>query len=83
MNKISKRILKPTPIQKVDGKVQPQAIELEQAVLGALMIDNESLSDTIDSLRSEYFYKRKCALCTNPKSKSFEKQIDFQLWESR
>lgn len=57
MNKIGKRILKPTPIQKVDGKVQPQAIELEQAVLGALMIDNESLSDTIDSLRSEYFYK--------------------------
>ena len=37
--------------------MQPQAIELEEAVLGALMIDNESLSDTIDSLQPEYFYK--------------------------
>ena len=55
--KIGKRVLKATPTTKVDGKLQPQAIELEEAVLGALMIDNESLSDTIDSLQAEYFYK--------------------------
>ncbi len=55
--KIGKRTLKATPTQKIDGKLQPQAIELEEAVLGALLIDNESLSDTIDSLRPEYFYK--------------------------
>ena len=55
--KIGRRTLKATPTNKVDGKLQPQAIELEKAVLGALMIDNESLSDTIDSLQSEYFYK--------------------------
>ena len=41
----------------LEGKLQPQSIELEQAVLGALLIDNESLSDAIDSLREEYFYK--------------------------
>tara|TARA_B100000902_G_scaffold257692_1_gene243922 strand:- start:2901 stop:4385 length:1485 start_codon:yes stop_codon:yes gene_type:complete len=56
-NKIGKRTLKATSTGKVDGKLQPQVIELEKAVLGALMIDNESLSDTIDSLRTEYFYK--------------------------
>ena len=56
--KIGKRTLKATSIDKVDGKLQPQAIDLEKAVLGALMIDNESLSDTIDSLHPEYFYKR-------------------------
>ncbi len=55
--RIGKRTLKATPINKVDGKLQPQALELEGAVLGALMIDNESLSDTIDSLQAEYFYK--------------------------
>ena len=55
--KIGKRGLKATSTNKVDGKLQPQAIDLERAVLGALMIDNESLSDTIDSLHSEYFYK--------------------------
>jgi replicative DNA helicase len=57
VNKIGKRTIKATSIQKIDGKLQPQAIELEEVVLGALMIDNESLSDTIDSLQPEYFYK--------------------------
>ena len=57
--KVGKRILKATPTHQIEGKLQPQAIELEQAVLGALMIDNESLSDTIDSLKSEYFYAPK------------------------
>ena len=42
-NKIGKRTIKATSIQKIDGKLQPQAIELEEVVLGALMIDNESL----------------------------------------
>ena len=54
-----KRKLKATPNYQIEGKLQPQAIELEQAVLGALMIDNESLSDAIDSLHSEYFYVTK------------------------
>jgi len=57
VKKVGKRTLKATPINKVDGKLQPQALELERAVLGALMIDSESLSDAIDSLKVEYFYK--------------------------
>ena len=55
--RIGKKLISATSTQKIDGKLQPQAIELEEAVLGALMIDNESLSDTIDSLQPEYFYK--------------------------
>ena len=51
--------LNPTSTNLIDGKLQPQAVELEEAILGSLMIDNESLSDTIDSLQSEYFYKNK------------------------
>ena len=54
--RVGERKLKATPTNQVEGKLQPQAIELEQAVLGALMIDNESLSDAIDSLQAEYFY---------------------------
>ena len=57
--KLVKRTLKATPTNQIEGKIQPQAIELEQAVLGALMIDNESLSEAIDSLKSEYFYAPK------------------------
>ena len=56
---VKKRTLKATPNYQIEGKLQPQAVELEQAVLGALMIDNESLSDAIDSLHAEYFYVTK------------------------
>ena len=59
VKKIGIRTLKATPTHQIEGKLQPQAIELEQAVLGALMIDNESLSDAIDSLQAEYFYAPK------------------------
>ena len=38
------------------GKVPPQAIELEEAVLGALMIDNNALTKVIDVLRPDAFY---------------------------
>ena len=48
--RVGKKSISATSTQKIDGKLQPQALELEEAVLGALMIDNESLSDTIDSL---------------------------------
>ena len=41
----------------INGKVQPQAIDLEFSVLGAILIDNEALSDSIDILKKEYFYK--------------------------
>ena len=39
------------------GKLPPQAIELEEAVLGALMIDKNALNDVIDILDPECFYK--------------------------
>lgn len=41
----------------IGGRLQPQAIDLEMSVLGAILIDNEALSDSIDILKKEYFYK--------------------------
>lgn len=38
------------------GKVPPQARDLEEAVIGALMIDREALSEVIDILKPEIFY---------------------------
>ena len=38
------------------GRVPPQAIELEEAILGALLIDRDALSKVIDILSSESFY---------------------------
>jgi replicative DNA helicase len=40
----------------VFGKIQPQAVPLEEAVLGALMLDREALPLVMDILRSESFY---------------------------
>ena len=39
------------------GKVPPQAIDLEEVVLGALMIDKKGVDETIDILHPEVFYK--------------------------
>ncbi|MBK9338113.1 MAG: replicative DNA helicase [Lewinellaceae bacterium] len=40
----------------VFGKIQPQALPLEEAVLGALMLDREALPIVMDILRPESFY---------------------------
>lgn len=40
----------------VFGKVQPQALELEEAVLGALMLDRDAFMVVSDILRPESFY---------------------------
>jgi replicative DNA helicase len=39
------------------GKKPPQALELEEAVLGALMLEKNALNDVIEILRPEHFYK--------------------------
>lgn len=39
------------------GKLPPQAIDLEEAVLGALMLEKDALSSVIDILKPEVFYK--------------------------
>lgn len=39
------------------GKMQPQAIELEEAVLGALMLEKDALVNVIDILQPKSFYK--------------------------
>ena len=39
------------------GKLPPQAVELEETVLGAMMIDKKGIDDVIDILHPEAFYK--------------------------
>jgi replicative DNA helicase len=39
------------------GKLPPQAVDIEEAVLGALMLEQNALSAVIDILRPEVFYK--------------------------
>ncbi|MBW3467955.1 replicative DNA helicase [Arthrospiribacter ruber] len=39
------------------GKLPPQAIDLEEAVLGALMLEKDALTAVVDILKPESFYK--------------------------
>jgi len=54
----SKIRISPSAMQTYDqGKLPPQAIELEEAVLGALMLEKDALTSVIDKLKPENFYK--------------------------
>lgn len=49
------------PVYSLDysdhGRVPPQAPDLEEAVLGAMMLEQNALTDVIDILKPETFYK--------------------------
>jgi len=53
----SKNKGKGTIINLEQGKIPPQAIELEEAVLGAMMIDKKGVDDVIDIIHADVFYK--------------------------
>lgn len=40
------------------GKIPPQAVDLEEAVLGAMMIDTKGVDEVIDMLSYDNFYKQ-------------------------
>ena len=41
-----------------DGKLPPQAIDLEEAVIGAMLIDEKGVDEVIEILIAEVFYKK-------------------------
>jgi replicative DNA helicase len=54
----AKSFKKSTVINLEHGKLPPQAVDLEEAVLGAMMIDKKGVDDVIDILHAEMFYTR-------------------------
>ncbi|QKJ29881.1 replicative DNA helicase [Mucilaginibacter mali] len=47
------------PVSSGLGKLPPQALDLEQAVLGALMLEKDALSSVIDIIKPEVFYEER------------------------
>lgn len=41
----------------INAKTPPQAVDVEEALLGALMLDSNALNNVIDLLHEEYFYR--------------------------
>ncbi|MGB5173091.1 replicative DNA helicase [Eudoraea sp.] len=54
---IGHKIGKPSIISLEKGKIPPQAIDLEEVVLGAMMIDKKGVDEVIDILHPDVFYK--------------------------
>ncbi|MCH5308864.1 MAG: replicative DNA helicase, partial [Prevotella sp.] len=52
-----RRARRPQPVENTYGHLQPQALEMEKAVLGALMIDKEAYGVVCETLRPESFYE--------------------------
>lgn len=52
MNTFSKEV-----IALEQGKIPPQVVDFEEAVLGAMMIDKKGIDEVIDILQPEAFYK--------------------------
>ena len=63
----------------VFGKVQPQALQLEEAVLGAAMLDKDALPVIIDILRPASFYSDAHQLIYKAMLRLFEKSQPVDL----
>ncbi|MCO5249136.1 MAG: replicative DNA helicase [Chitinophagales bacterium] len=61
------------------GKLPPQARELEEAVIGALLIDKEALNEVIDILKSEVFYVEAHKIIFNAINQLFDKSEPIDL----
>ena len=57
----------------VYGKIQPQAVPLEEAVLGAIMLDKNALPTVLDILTSDSFYVEAHTLIYKAMLRLFEK----------
>lgn len=66
------RFSNPTP-NGLLGKLPPQALDLEEAVLGALMLEKDALSSVIDVLKPEVFYEIRHQKIFNAIAVLFEK----------
>ena len=56
----------------VYGKLPPQAVDLEEAVLGAFMIDKDAVTNAIEILREDSFYDERHQLIFKAIRKLFE-----------
>jgi len=61
------------------GKIPPQALDLEEVVLGAMMIDKKGVDEVIDILTFEAFYKESHQFIFEAIHKLFQKSEPIDL----
>jgi len=73
---------KPEPVKFNDiglGKLPPQAIELEEVVLGSILCENGAFSRSIVLIHSEVFYKQGHASIYNSCKELYDKSIPIDI----
>ncbi len=70
---------KEEPTGFTPGKLQPQAIPLEEAVLGALMLDKDALIVVVDILKPDSFYLESHKLIYSATLRLFERSQPVDL----
>ncbi len=74
--KNTKKRTRPTGLREAiyeHGKIPPQALALEEAVLGAMMLENDRLAEVIEILKAEVFYKESHQIIFNSIKRLFGK----------
>jgi replicative DNA helicase len=61
------------------GKIPPQAIDLEEVVLGAMMLENRKLEEVISILKPEIFYKEEHQRIYNSIHKLYGKHKNIDI----
>ena len=61
------------------GRVPPQAVDLEEAVLGALLIDNTAVGDVLDILSPHNFYKEQNKIIFETITKLFADSLPVDI----
>jgi replicative DNA helicase len=61
------------------GRIPPQALEMEQAVLGALLLEKDALNKIVDVVRPEMFYKEGHKLIYESVNKLFQNSEPIDL----
>ena len=61
------------------GKLPPQAVDLEEVVLGAMMIDKKGVDEVIDILHPEVFYKESHKIIYSAIINLFEQQEPIDI----
>jgi replicative DNA helicase len=66
-------------INDVYGKAPPQAVDIEEVILGALMVDNEGIVKVRGILKPKHFYKEEHQIIYSVILKIFEKGLDVDI----
>jgi len=69
----------PSPEAILAGRVVPQAVDIERALLGALLIEKDAIAKVVDLLAPEVFYEPRHQLIYRAMRSLFDQGLPIDL----